>query len=169
MKIMKKQILFLTMLLFASVTMFAQVSKGDIQIVQKYFGVEKATLLKQYMAFTPQQDSAFWPIYNKYENERLALGAQRLTYIDAYMKIIKDITEAQATDMVNKGVDLEIKFKNLQKKYFTELAKKIGPVKAAQFYQFENYINNVINLNIQENIPFVGDMEQKHAVMTKKK
>jgi len=166
---MKKQIFFLSILLFGSVTLFAQVSQGDVQIVQKYFGVEKATLLKQYMSFTPKQDSAFWPVYNKYESERQALGAQRLALIDAYLKNVKDITEPQATEMVNKGVDLEIKFKNLQKKYFTELTKKIGSVKAAQFYQFENYINNVINLTIQENIPFVGDMEQKHAVMTKKK
>ena len=166
---MKKLIVIFTLLLFVSVTLFAQVSRGDIQIVQKYFGVEKAALLKQYMAFTPKQDSAFWPVYNKYENERLALGSQRIALIDAYLKNVKDITEAQATEMVDKGVALEIKFKSLQKKYFSEMAKKIGPVKAAQFYQFENYINNVINLNIQENIPFVGDMEQKHSVMTKKK
>jgi hypothetical protein len=49
------------------------------------------------------------------------------------------------------------------------MTKKIGPVKAAQFYQFENYINNVINLIIQENIPFVGQMEQKHAGKNGKK
>ena len=166
---MKKQILFFAIFLFGSVSLFSQVSQGDIQIVQKYFGVQKAALLKEYMAFTPAQDSAFWPIYNKYENERLALGSQRVALIDAYLKNVKDITADKATAMVDKGVALEISFKNLQKKYFTELSKKIGPVKAAQFYQFENYINNIINLNIQENIPFVGEMEQKHAGVIKKK
>jgi len=166
---MKKQFLFLAILFFGAVNLFAQASQGDIQMVQKYFGAEKVALVKQYMALTPKQDSAFWPVYTKYEAERQALGAERIGLIDAYLKKIKDITEADATTMVDKGVALEIKFKNLQKRYFTEMAKKIGPVKAAQFYQFENYINNVINLNIQENIPFVGEMEQKHAVMTKKK
>jgi len=167
--IMKKQILILAILFFGSVSLFAQISQGDVQMIQKYFGAEKASLVKQYMAFTPKQDSAFWPVYNKYENERQALGAERIALIDAYLKNIKDITEENATALVDKGVTLEIKFKNLQKKCFSELAKKIGPVKAAQFYQFENYINNIINLNIQENIPFVGEMEQKHANMTKKK
>ncbi|MCX6246006.1 MAG: hypothetical protein NTU98_15035 [Bacteroidetes bacterium] len=166
---MKKQIFALAILLISSVALFSQTSQGDIQIIQKYFGVQKATLLKEYMMFTPHQDSAFWPVYNKYENERLALGSQRVAMIDEYMKAIENITEAKATEMVDKGVALEIKFKNLQKKYFTEMAKKIGPVKAAQFYQFENYINNVINLTIQESIPFVGELEQKHAGTTKKK
>jgi len=85
------------------------------------------------------------------------------------MKKIQNINEAEATGLVDKGITLEIKFKNLQKKYHTELAKKIGPVKAAQFYQLENYINNIINLMIQENIPFVGELEQKHDAMPKKK
>jgi hypothetical protein len=166
---MKKQIAIFAILLFSASALFSQVSQGDIQIVQKYFGVEKAALLKEYMAFTPKQDSAFWPVYNKYENERLALGSQRIALIDEYMKNVQNIDEAKATAMVDKGVALEIKFKNLQKKYFSELTKKIGSVKAAQFYQFENYINNIINLNIQENIPFVGELEQKHAGATKKK
>jgi hypothetical protein len=165
---MKKQIFAFVVFLFGAVSLFSQVSQGDIQLVQKYFGADKAALVKEYMAFTPKQDSAFWPVYNKYENERLALGAERITLVDAYLKHVQDITDENATAMVDKGVALEIKFKNLQKKYFTELAKKIGSVKAAQFYQFENYINNIINLSIQESIPFVGELEQKHSTSGKK-
>jgi len=166
---MKKLILTLAILLIGSSWLFAQMSQGDIQLVQKYFGLEKMSLLKEYMKLTPAQDSVFWPVYNKYENERLDLGKQRFALLDDYIKNVKDITEAKANEVVNKGVALDINFKNLQKRYFAEMAKKIGMVKAAQFYQFENYINNVININIQEQIPGIGDMEQKHAVMTKKK
>ena len=166
---MRKQILVAALLLLSSVALFAQVSKGDIDIIQKYFGTQKAAMLKEYMAFTPKQDSAFWPVYNKYETERLALGSERISLIDAYIKNVKDITDEKATAMVDKGVSLEIKFKALQKRYFGLMAKAIGPVKAAQFYQFENYINNVTNLTIQEQIPFIGDLEQKHANLVPKK
>lgn len=166
---MKKQILIIALLLFGSFSLLAQVTQGDIQIVQKYFGMEKLSLVKQYMALTPKQDSAFWPIYNKYESERQAYGAERIAMINAYLNNVKNISEENASKMVDKGVEMEIRFKNIQKKYFNEMSKKIGPVKAAQFYQLENYINNVINLTIQENIPFVGEMEQKHANQPKKK
>ena len=166
---MKKQIFIIAFLAAFSGSLFAQVSQGDVQLIQKYFGVEKASLLKQYMAFTPKQDSVFWPIYNKYEAQRQDLGRQRIALIDDYLKNVQNITEEKATQLVEKSNNLEISFKAALKKCFTELSKKIGPVKAAQFYQFENYINNVISLKIQENIPFIGDLEQKHAVMTKKK
>jgi hypothetical protein len=161
---MKKQLFIVAILVFSGAfSAFAQISQGEIQYIQKYFGVEKIALIKDYMTLTPKQDSAFWPVYDKYETERQALGAQRIAMVDEYLKTIKNVSEAKAMEMVDKSVALEVKFKNLQKKYFQELSKKVGPVKAAQFYQLENYINNVINLNIQLNIPFVGEMEQRHA------
>lgn len=166
---MRKQILSVTLFILCTFPLFAQVTKGDIEIFQKYFGVEKAVMVREYMALTPQQDSAFWPIYNKYESERANLGQMRILLIQEYLTAIKDITDQKAAEMVDKGIAMEIRFKTTQKKYFTEMSKKIGPVKAAQFYQFENYINNVINLGIQENIPFIGDLEKKHEAATDKK
>jgi len=162
-EIMTKQILILALFLPISGTLFSQVSQGDIAMVQQYFGAEKTAMLNEYMKFTPQQDSAFWNIYSTYEIERQALGEQRIKLTDEYMNTISDITQEQATKLVEKACELEINFKNLQRRYFHEMAKKIGPVKAAQFYQFETYMNNVVNLMIQDNIPFVGELEQKHA------
>jgi hypothetical protein len=165
---MKK--VFFTMLFAAfSFGLFAQVSQGDVKLIQQYFGTEKVALLKDYMKFTPKQDSAFWGVYDGYEKERQELGKQKFTMIDEYMKNVKDITEAKANEMVDKSLNLALNFKNLQKKYFPKFVKAIGAVKAAQFYQFENYLENVININIQENIPFVGQLEQKHANLQPKK
>ncbi len=132
-KPMKKITLLLIGSLFMASGLFAQVTEGDLQLVQKYFGAEKMTLVKD------------------------------------YLNTIANANEAKATELVDRSNANEIAFKQLQKKYYSKMAKTIGPVKAAQFYQFENYINNIINLSIQEAIPFVGELEQKHEAMPKKK
>lgn len=125
--------MILSLVLIGAMNIFSQISQGDIQLVQQYFGAEKVALIKENMELTPAQDSVFWPVYTKYENERMALGKQRIAFVEEYLKNVRDITEMKATEMVNNGVALEISFKNLQKKYFRELSKTIGPVKAAQF------------------------------------
>ena len=159
---MKKTALLISSFILFSLFTFAQVNEGDVQIIQKYFGVEKMALLKEYMNFSPQQDSLFWKDYNAYETDRQELGKKRIQLIDEYMKAINNLDESKATSLVDRSNANEIAFKQLLKKYFTKFSKTIGPVKAAQFYQFENYLNNIINLTIQENIPFVGELEQKH-------
>ena len=164
---MKRIVLFF--LLTGSFNLFSQISQGDIQIVQQLFGVEKAALIQEYMEFTPHQDSVFWPIYNKYEQERQDLGKQRFSLVEEYINNVEDISTDKATELVNKSVELEMSFKKLQKKYFHHMSKKIGPVKASQFYQFENYMNNFINLSIQENIPFVGNLHQKYSEKNSKR
>ena len=166
---MKKQSIILMVLSLITVSLFAQISKGDVQMMQDYFGAEKTILVKEYMELSPQQDPVFWPVYNDYEQQRLELGKQRISLVEEYVKNVENVSDEESANLVNKSVALEMSFKKLQKKYFKTFKKKIGSVKAAQFYQFENYLNNVINLYIQQSIPFVGELEQKHSEMPKKK
>ncbi len=159
---MKKIILLLSAVALFGLGSMAQSMDSDIAMLQQYFGVEKIAMLKDYMKLNPQQDSAFWPIYDAYETERRELGKQRIMLINDYMKSISDASSEKATELVNRGVALEVNFKKLQQKYYKKMLKPIGAVKAAQFYQIENYLNNIINLGIQEQIPFIGELEQKH-------
>jgi hypothetical protein len=159
---MKKITLLLIASLCFSVYTFAQLKEGDIKIVQQYFGTGKTALVKEYMELTPRQDSIFWKDYDAYEIARLDIGKRRIQMIDEYARNYSTLTDAKATELINKANALEVEFKKLQKTYYKKMSKTIGALKAAQFYQFESYINNVINISIQENIPFVGEMEKMH-------
>jgi len=156
---MKRITLFLSAFLFASMFTFGQVQEGDIKFVQQLFGVEKAALVKEYMNLTPQQDSVFWKDYDVYEAARLELGKRRIRLVENYANSIMSLSADKATEMVNEEAAITMEFKKLQKTYYKKMTKTLGEVKAAQFYQFENYLNNIINLGIQENIPFVGEID----------
>ena len=159
---MKKASLLFSAFMLFSVFTFAQVKEGDIQLVQQYFGAEKTLLVKEYMNLTPAQDSLFWKDYNAYETARQELGKRRIQLVDKYAKSITSLDATKADEMINEANAIDISFKKLQKQYYKKMSKTIGEVKAAQFYQLEGYLNNVINLSIQESIPFVGELEQMH-------
>jgi len=159
---MKKIALLFSACLFFTLYSFAQVQEGDIKVFQQLFGTEKMALVKEYMALTPQQDSLFWDDYKIYEDARLELGKRRIKLVDNYANSIMTLSADKATELVNESNAIDTEFKKLQKTYYKKMSKKIGEVKAAQFYQFESYINNLINLSIQENIPFVGEVEMMY-------
>jgi hypothetical protein len=157
---MKKITLLFSALLLFSMYTFAQVQDGDIKMLQQYYGTEKMAVVKDYMALSPEQDLVFWDDYNAYEKGRLELGKRRILLIDKYAKDIMSLNEDNATDMIKEANAIDVAFKKLQMTYFKKMSKTIGVVKAAQFYQFESYINNAINMSIQENIPFVGELQK---------
>ena len=159
---MKKATLLFSAFMLFSVFTFAQVKEGDIQLVQQYFGAEKTLLVKEYMDLTAAQDSLFWKDYNAYETARQELGKRRIQLVDKYAKSITSLDATKADEMINEANAIDISFKKLQKQYYKKMSKTIGEIKAAQFYQLEGYLNNVINLSIQESIPFVGELEQMH-------
>lgn len=161
---MKKITLFLSAFLFMSMFSFAQVQDGDVKMLQQYFGTEKMALVKDYMSLTPAQDSVFWDDYNTYEKARMELGKRRIVLIDKYAKDIMSLNADNATEMIKEANAIDVAFKKLQMTYFKKMSKTIGVVKAAQFYQFESYINNAINMSIQESIPFVGDLQKYQKV-----
>jgi hypothetical protein len=156
---MKKIVLIFSALLFFSLYSFSQIPESDIKFVQDVFGMEKSAMVKQYMNLTPQQDSLFYQDYNAYETARLELGKRRIRLVENYAKSILTLSADKASEMVKEEAAITLAFKKLQKTYYKKMSKSIGEVKAAQFYQFENYLNNVINLAIQENIPFVGELD----------
>ncbi len=157
---MRKITLLFSALMCLSIFSFSQVQDGDIKLLQQYYGTEKMAVVKDYMALTPAQDSVFWNDYNAYETERLELGKRRIMLIDKYARDIMSLNDDNATDMIKEANAIDVTFKKLQMTYFKKMSKKIGVVKAAQFYQFESYINNAINMSIQENIPFVGELQK---------
>ena len=159
---MKRIMLIASTIILLSVTGFSQVLEGDIKLVQQYFGTEKMALVREYMKLTPGQDSVFWGDYNTYETARQELGKRRILLIDEYAKNLVNMSDAKATELVNEANALDVEFKKLQKTYYKKMTKTIGAVKAAQFYQLESYLNNVINLGIANNIPFIGELEILH-------
>jgi hypothetical protein len=159
---MKKIALLFSAFMLLSAVGFSQVQQGDIKLIQQYFGMEKASLVKDYMDLTLKQDSAFWPVYNAYEAERMELGKRRIVLINDYANSLTTLTDAKATELIKEANSIDVSFKKLQLTYNKKMTKAIGAVKAAQFYQFESYINNVINIGIANNIPFVGELEKMH-------
>jgi hypothetical protein len=157
---MKKFALLFSAIICFSMFTFGQLQEGDIKLLQQYYGTEKTAVVKDYMDLTPAQDSVFWKDYDAYEATRLELGKRRLQLIDKYARNIMALNADNAAEMVNEANAIDVEFKKLQKTFFKKMSKTIGAVKAAQFYQFEAYINNAINISIQESIPFVGELQK---------
>lgn len=158
---MKKLIAIFVLMIVSASFVNAQMSQDDVSMIQSMYGMNKRDLVKKYMQLTPKQDSVFWPIYDAYESERKSIGEQRIRGIEDYAKNYATLTDAKADELVKKSFELEASMTKLQLKYYEKLKKPISPLKAAQFIQLENFLNNAVRAKIQSEIPFIGEMERK--------
>jgi hypothetical protein len=155
-----KKLIVIAVASLLSTCMFAQSNKEDVDLIQSIFGKEKKELVQVYMTIPEAQSAKFWTLYDEYETARKKLGQERIKLIEAYATNYEKLDSKKATDLVTKKLAWADKYTKFQQSYFTKFSAVIGGLQAAKFIQLEDYIENCIRLSIQEEIPFIGELDK---------
>lgn len=157
---MKKSVLIYAFLLVVSFGSFAQSNKEDIDLVQSAYGKNKKELIQVYMTVPESQKAAFWTEYDKYENDRKAIGRERIALIEEYANNYATLDDKKAAELMSRKLSMLDSYNKLQKKYFGSMSKLIGGMQASKFFQLEDYLENNIRLMLQDNIPFIDEIDK---------
>jgi len=157
---MKSIILAVIAVLFATAT-FAQVSSEDLAVYQAKLQKQKAELVKKNIKLSQAQSQVFWPLYETYESKELTISNARAAIINDYLTQLATLTDVEAAKLADRVFSNDHDFTNLQKSYFKKFSDAIGGVNALKFYQLENYIREIVRLRIQDEIPFIGEINKK--------
>jgi hypothetical protein len=155
---MKK--LFLLLLVAATSGVFAQNSdKEDLDVIQGIYGKSKKELAVAYMAIPDAQGLAFWKIYDEFEAERKVLGKAKVANIENYATNYENLTDEKADVIAKTALKNNMDYQKLFGKYYAKYKKAVGAVTAAKIIQFENYMQIEVQSEIQNSIPFIGEMD----------
>lgn len=155
---MKK--VFLMLLVTFTTGVFAQsTSKEDLDVIQGIYGKSKKELAVAYMAIPEAQGAAFWAIYDAFEVERKALGKAKVAVIEDYAANYDTLTDESADKIAKAGLKNQMDYQKLFSKYYDKYKKAVGAITAAKIIQFENYMQTTVQSEIQNSIPFIGEMD----------
>lgn len=157
---MKKLILALA--LFVSTGAFAQSTmQDDVDIVQSVYGKSKKELVASYMTnLDSTQNAKFWKLYDEYEMDRKTLGQKKIALINEYGNNFTSLTDAKADEIAKGSLENNIAYDKLFSKFYEKTKRDIGALNAAKFIQLEIYLQTTIRSEIQEAIPFIGQLEK---------
>jgi hypothetical protein len=153
-----KKLLSIIILALAIVAVRAQ-TNDELTLIQSIWGMEKQALVEEFMNLTEEEGAAFWMLYEEYEAARKELGRERVTIINSYVENYTSLTNDKATELMNAAIKNNIAMQKLLQKSFKKMSKSLNPIRAAQFIQLENYLMNMILMRIQNELPFVGELE----------
>ncbi len=150
---MKKIIItlsFLTLCLSA----FAQAT--ETELVRSAFRLEKKAVVAEFLQLSDADAGKFWPIYEKYEQERLAsVGNRRVQLIENYAKKYETMDDASADKMVSESASIQKKEVAVREKYYNTVKKSVGVGIAARFYQIEDVISVATRMQLYNAMPLL--------------
>ena len=126
-----------------------------IDLLKKDIQAEAKKLVDENMDLSDDQAKIFWPIYDRYSAELLALSNDRLNVIADYMLDYYDLSDEKAESLIKRVFEIDQKKLNIQKKYFDEFNAVLPATLVGKFYQIDNYIGLLISVQRSETIPLI--------------
>ncbi|MBN8641308.1 MAG: sensor of ECF-type sigma factor [Flavobacteriales bacterium] len=136
---MKNTKIITVLLLFLSITTFAQGGKFREKFQQKKDQVKamKIAFITSELNLTPDEAAKFWPLFNEFEEKQKAIRQDKIkNYIDRSQGSDK-LTEKEAQNLLNQMETAEEELHQLRKKFVANLkgvlpATKILKLKKAE-------------------------------------
>ena len=131
---------------------------GELEMIKELWGMEKKAMLDEYMQFSQTEVMAFWPLYDEYMAEKQAIVQSRMRTLQDYAQNLTTLTDDKARELTNDVLDQDSSLNKLRKKYYKKMSKATSPLRASEFFQLERYLDTTISSEIQESIPFIGEI-----------
>lgn len=127
----------------------------DIQLLRSDLQSGKNRVIADTMKFSDPESSAFWPIYRDFARDQQALGDERLGVIKDYAQHLDTMNDATAKELSQRMFEIESKTVNLRRDYWPKFEKALGAKRAAKFYQVDNRLSLMINVQLAAEIPLI--------------
>jgi hypothetical protein len=129
--------------------------RAFVEMARKDIRLEKATIIAENLPLTDGEAAEFWPLHREYEGDLARLNDRKLALIEKYLAQQDSLTDDQARMLAREVFDLEDQRTGLKRKYFREFQQAIPAVKAARFFQIENQLNMVLDLQVASALPLI--------------
>ena len=129
--------------------------RSYVEMLRSDIRNDKVAIVTQVMQLNDADSAKFWPIYREYETDLAKLGDERIALIKNYADHYDTLTDKDAHSIATSALDLEGKRTALRKKYFSRMEKATSAKTAARFFQVDNQLMMLVDLQISSMLPVV--------------
>jgi hypothetical protein len=130
-------------------------SDDDIKLIRQDIQGAKDDIIKDTMQLSEAEGTAFWPVYKEYAGGQRAIAEKRFAVILDYTKHVETLTDADASSLTQRMLQSEDEVQELRKKYFPKFEAALGAKRAAKFYQIDNRLTMILNVQLASEIPLI--------------
>ena len=127
----------------------------DIALLRSDVQAQKTDVIGHTMQFNDADAKAFWPLYREYANKQQILGDERVSVIKDYGAQYDTLTDSQADGLMARLLKFDKARTDLRAEYYPKFKKAIGAKQAAKFFQVDNRLTLLVDLQLANAIPII--------------
>ncbi len=127
----------------------------NMEIVHEKIRADKKLFVAENMQLTETEAKAFWPIYERYQDEQFLLRARTEKLIRDYAAAYEQMTNDTAMQLLDESLTIQSLDLKVRQAYLPEFRKVLPDVKVVRYYQMESKIQAVLIYELAAKIPLV--------------
>ena len=127
----------------------------DVDLLRKDIRSQKKQIIAANMNLTDKESEQFWPVYDQYTNELVAINDKKYAAIKQFAQSYDTLTDDQAQSLTKQALEVDESVAQLRMKYIPIFAKVISGKKTALFFQLDRRLVMLIDLQLSAAIPLV--------------
>lgn len=143
----------------AQTTTYVNAGIVESDLVTTIFGKTKQALLADNLKISPLEAKSFEAAFLEYETEKGPWLAERIALLRMYNEEFTSLDNAKLNTLTKQLINNDLEFGRLQMRYFRKMNKVLGATRAAKFFQLDHYIEQATRLYIQQQLPFIKELE----------
>ena len=133
----------------------AVIGKQDLDLLRKDLRAKRRELTAANLKLTEAEGERFWPVYDQYIKELIAINDKKFALIQDYANNYRTMTNDQALLFIRQWLDFDIATTQLRQKYVPIVSKVLDGKKTATFFQLDRRIAMMIDLQVASQMPLV--------------
>lgn len=156
------KIIFLAFLMcLPLVGVVAQNESQEGDLMKSILKSEMKVFFAENMTLKTSENVQFWEIYDDFESELKPIFNKRLSLLGKIIDNSGELGAEEMDSMIKEALKLREQRIKLREKYYKIYKKKMGIGVAAQFFQLDQYVNNLAASELNKNMPIIIPGEGK--------
>lgn len=131
------------------------ISTKDLDLLRKDLRSQRKQLVAANLSLTETEATKFWPVYDQYVSELIAINDKKFGLIQDYADNWGKLTNEQSLSFIRQWLDADIAIAQLRQKYVPIVSKVLDGKKSATFFQLDRRIAMMIELQVSSQMPLV--------------
>lgn len=127
----------------------------NAQMVRDKLQADKKLAVAQGLALTQPESTAFWPVYESYQNEQRRVFDRMMQVVSDYAASYQSMTDSTARRLLESTIAIYRDRQALMESYLPRFRAVLPERKVARYYQIEQKIRAMLDYELAAGIPLI--------------
>ena len=136
------------------------ISNQDLKLLRQDLRSKRKQLIAANLKLTDTDAAKFWPVYDQYITELIAINDKKFGLIQEYADNWGKLTNDQSLLFARNWLEMDIEIAQLRQHYVPIVAKVLDGKKTTTFFQLDRRIAMMLELQVSSQMPLVQEQRE---------